>query len=190
MQVDLIDVDETENVGDLKKKLKSDDRQVIVTTIQELQRQHNGPKSIEDETDSCAYDNETHMLKVLFPACANCDITIFDYILGQLPKLCNPSEYIQHTLRFRHHIVEYEEKQVAIIAQLFTYVDADKKQQVLNDALVLAVWFGEYKSVKYLIQQGADVTYQTNGRSMLELAQNAIVKFNDCRVEKFILANI
>lgn len=35
---DLIDVDETENVDDLKKKLKSDDRQVIVTTIQKLQR--------------------------------------------------------------------------------------------------------------------------------------------------------
>lgn len=34
---DLIDVDETENVNDLKKKLKSDDRQVIVTTIQKLQ---------------------------------------------------------------------------------------------------------------------------------------------------------
>lgn len=33
---DLIDVDETENVGDLKKKLKSSDRQVIVTTIQKL----------------------------------------------------------------------------------------------------------------------------------------------------------
>lgn len=35
---DLIDVDETENVKDLKKKLKSDDRQVIVTTIQKLHR--------------------------------------------------------------------------------------------------------------------------------------------------------
>ncbi|MCD7717195.1 MAG: DEAD/DEAH box helicase family protein [Lachnospiraceae bacterium] len=35
---DLIDIDETENVFDLKKKLKSDDRQVIVTTIQKLQR--------------------------------------------------------------------------------------------------------------------------------------------------------
>lgn len=35
---DLIDVDETENVNDLKKKLKSDDRQVIVTTIQKLYR--------------------------------------------------------------------------------------------------------------------------------------------------------
>lgn len=34
---DLVDVDETENVKDLKKKLKSDDRQVIVTTIQKLQ---------------------------------------------------------------------------------------------------------------------------------------------------------
>ena len=162
---DLIDVDETDNVNDLKKKLKSDDRQVIVTTIQKLQRlitkrlvegtpeygkiknlkiafvvdechravtpstkrelerffgnslwfgftgtprfaenpypqmgdlprtteelygerlhkytiqnaihdnavlgfqvEHIGPKNIDDETDSSAYDNETHMLKVL-----------------------------------------------------------------------------------------------------------------------------
>lgn len=35
---DLIDVDETENVNDLKQKLKSDNRQVIVTTIQKLQK--------------------------------------------------------------------------------------------------------------------------------------------------------
>ena len=34
---DLIDVDQTDNVNDLKKKLKSADRQVIVTTIQKLQ---------------------------------------------------------------------------------------------------------------------------------------------------------
>ena len=162
---DLVDVDETDNVGDLKKKLKSGDRRVIVTTIQkmqiligkrlqegtpeynkikslkiafvvdechravtpktkrELERffgrslwygftgtprfaenpypqmgdlpritedlyggclhkytiqnaihdkavlgfqvEHNGPKNIADETDGNAYDNETHMLKVL-----------------------------------------------------------------------------------------------------------------------------
>ena len=162
---DLVDVDETDNVNDLKKKLKSDDRQVIVTTIQKLQIliskrlkegtpeynkiknlkiafvvdechravtpktkrelerffgrslwygftgtprfaenpypqmgdlprtteelygerlhrytiqnaihdsavlgfqvEHNGPKSIADETDAAAYDNETHMLRVL-----------------------------------------------------------------------------------------------------------------------------
>lgn len=34
---DLVDVDETDNVNDLKKKLKSGDRQVIVTTIQKMQ---------------------------------------------------------------------------------------------------------------------------------------------------------
>lgn len=34
---DLIDVDETDNVSDLKNKLKTDDRQMIVTTIQKLQ---------------------------------------------------------------------------------------------------------------------------------------------------------
>lgn len=35
---DLVDVDETDNVNDLKKKLRSGSRQVIVTTIQKLQR--------------------------------------------------------------------------------------------------------------------------------------------------------
>lgn len=35
---DLVDVDKTENVNDLKNKLKSNDRQVIVTTIQKLKR--------------------------------------------------------------------------------------------------------------------------------------------------------
>lgn len=35
---DLVDVDETDNVNDLKKKLKSGSRQVIVTTIQKIQR--------------------------------------------------------------------------------------------------------------------------------------------------------
>ena len=34
---DLVDVDETDNVNDLKKKLKSGDLQVIVTTIQKMQ---------------------------------------------------------------------------------------------------------------------------------------------------------
>lgn len=162
---DLVDVDETDNANDLKKKLKSADRQVIVTTIQKLhilitkklkedtseyqkiknfriafvvdechravspgtkrelerffnrslwygftgtprfaenpypqkgdlprttedlygerlhrytiqnaihdkavlgfQVEHNGPKDMEDETDSSVYDSETHMLKVL-----------------------------------------------------------------------------------------------------------------------------
>ena len=164
-KTDLIDVDNTDNVTDLKRKLKSDDRQMIVTTIQKMQiliskrlkegtpeynrmrglkiafvvdechravspntkRQlerffgnslwfgftgtprfpenpypqlgdlprtteelygpclhkytiqnaihdnavlgfqveHDGPKNIKDETDSSAYDSETHMLKVL-----------------------------------------------------------------------------------------------------------------------------
>lgn len=162
---DLVDVDETDNANDLKKKLKSADRQVIVTTIRKLhilitkklkedtseyqkiknfriafvvdechravspgtkrelerffnrslwygftgtprfaenpypqkgdlprttedlygerlhrytiqnaihdkavlgfQVEHNGPKDMEDETDSSVYDSETHMLKVL-----------------------------------------------------------------------------------------------------------------------------
>ena len=183
---DLIDVDETDNVNDLKKKLKSDDRQVIVTTIQKLQRlitkrltegtpeyckiknlkiafvvdechravtpstkrelerffgnslwfgftgtprfaenpypqmgdlartteelygerlhkytiqnaihdnavlgfqvEHNGPKNIADETDSSAYDNETHMLKVLDASKEDVMYAAMHYRNGEIPN--------------------------------------------------------------------------------------------------------
>lgn len=45
---DQIDVDETDNVNDLKRKLKSGDRQVIVTTIQKMQILIN--KRLKEET--------------------------------------------------------------------------------------------------------------------------------------------
>ncbi|MEG0570976.1 MAG: hypothetical protein RR497_04945 [Oscillospiraceae bacterium] len=127
--------------------------------------------------------------KLLFIACANCDITILEYILSKLMTLNNPNDYIKHTLGFRNVAVGYEEKQVMVIKRLFSYVLPQERNQVLNDALVQAVWFGEYESVKYLLDQGADLSYQSNGRSMIELAQNAVIKFNDHRVEKLILLN-
>lgn len=127
--------------------------------------------------------------KLLFPVCANCDIAIFEYILSKLSMLNNPNEYIQHTLRFRNITMGYEEKQVIIIKQLFTYVSTGKRNKILNDALAQAVWFGEYESVKYLLEQGADLSYKSNGRSMIELAQNAVLKFNDHRVVELILSN-
>ena len=58
---DLVDVDETSNVGDLKKKLKSEDRQVIVTTIQKLQRLIT--RRLEEDT---AEYNKIRKLKIAF----------------------------------------------------------------------------------------------------------------------------
>lgn len=60
---DLIDVDETNNINDLKKKLKSDDRQVIVTTIQKLHRLVT-KRLDEDSTDYSKIKN----LKIAFVA--------------------------------------------------------------------------------------------------------------------------
>ena len=58
---DLIDVDETANVNDLKKKLKTDDRQVIVTTIQKLQRLIT--KRLQEDTSEY---NKIRNLKIAF----------------------------------------------------------------------------------------------------------------------------
>lgn len=126
---------------------------------------------------------------LLFPVCANCDTEILKYILSNLSVLNNADKYINHTLNFRNQAPGYEEKQVIVLQQLFAYVDEGQRAQVVNDALVNAVWFGEYESVKYLVAQGADLSYQSNGRNMLELAHNAILKFNDNRVMEFIEAN-
>lgn len=58
---DLVDVNETENVNDLKRKLKSDDRKVIVTTIQKLQRLIT--KRLQEETPEY---NKIKNLKIAF----------------------------------------------------------------------------------------------------------------------------
>ena len=58
---DLIDVDETDNVNDLKRKLKSGDRQMIVTTIQKLQRLIN--KKLQEGTPEY---NRIKNLKIAF----------------------------------------------------------------------------------------------------------------------------
>ena len=204
---DLVDVDETDNVNDLKKKLRSDDRQVIVTTIQkmqilvskrlqegtpeynkiknlkiafvvdechravtpktkrELERffgrslwygftgtprfaenpypqmgdlprtteelygerlhrytiqnaihdkavlgfqvEHNGPKNIADETDSSAYDNETHMLKI-----------DYEYIINLIQNIVTPAEEEEE--------ISPEEKQRKI-AEVLQYVEELRK---------------------------------------------------------------
>lgn len=58
---DLVDVDETENVSDLKRKLKSNDRQVIVTTIQKLHLLIT--KRLEEGSPEC---NKIRNLKLAF----------------------------------------------------------------------------------------------------------------------------
>ena len=86
---DLIDVDETDNVNDLKKKLKSADRQVIVTTIQKMANAVKNPKyaAVMD-----AYKNK----KVVF-IIDECHRSQFGKMHGQIKKHFERANYIGFT---------------------------------------------------------------------------------------------
>lgn len=51
------------------------------------------------------------------------------------------------------------------------------------------VWFGEFEAAQYLIHQGADVSYRSQGRSMVELSMHAVKVFKDDRVNKMLEKN-
>ena len=127
--------------------------------------------------------------KLLFPTCADCALIIFEYILSKLIAIQDPKVLIMHTLRFRKQNNDDEKRQVTIIDKLFGYVSDTDKPQVRNEALVNAVWFGEFEAAQYLIHQGADVSYRSQGRSMVELSMHAVKAFKDDRVNKMLEKN-
>jgi hypothetical protein len=125
--------------------------------------------------------------KLLLPVCANADIPIFIFILSKLQNITNAQEYMIHTLRFRKNKVEYQQGQVEILKVLLKFIEECNKIEALNNALEYAAWFGEYEATIFLIEEGADITFvNSNGKSILELSQNAIDKFEDYRVYDYI----
>lgn len=125
--------------------------------------------------------------KLLYPVCANVDTALMQYILQKLETIENVKEYILHTVRFRQNRIEYQLKQVEILNMLWNYVKDENSIDILNDTLVNAAWFGELEVVKFLVQKGADIKYIcSNGKSIIELSQNSIDKFNDYRVYEYI----
>lgn len=125
--------------------------------------------------------------KLLFPICANVDILMMQYVHRRLKKIETVRDYVLHTVRFRQNSIEYQLKQVEILRMLVDSAKEKKLINILNDALVNAAWFGECEAVKFLIDRGADIEYMSsNGKSILELSQNAIDKFDDYRVYNYI----
>lgn len=126
--------------------------------------------------------------KLLFPICANCNIYAMQYMLSKDHVINNAGELIEHTVLFRNYSEEWELKQVKILEMLFKYIDSKDQIQAANNALANAVWFGEYYAVKYLVEkQNADIHYEHNGKSLVELSENAVQKFGDTRVKEYLL---
>jgi len=140
-----------------------------------------------DKLDNTDHFSQEEWEKLLYPACANADTNILKYILSKLITFKNVKELIEHTVRFRNINTGYEMKQVEVLTILMSYIEENKKTEVLNEALVLAAWFGEVEALKYLIDMGADKNYvDAQGRSLRELSKNAADKFNDYRVSDYL----
>jgi hypothetical protein len=98
---------------------------------------------------------------------------------------------ILHTVRFRQKSIEYQLKQAQVIKMLMEYVSDSEKENILNDALVNAAWFGEYEVIKLLVEEGAKPDYVcSNGENILELSQNAVEKFGDNRGYDYIMSKL
>lgn len=118
--------------------------------------------------------------------CGNDQSDLFLRTAGRANLAESAAELIYHTVRFRRRNVEKEYEQITIIEYLLKHIDADDRQTVLNEALSTAIWYGSYHPAKYLIKQGADINYVDNGKTMRELAENAITIFDDKRVLKLL----
>jgi hypothetical protein len=140
-------------------------------------------------------DNKNHFSpeeweKLLYPACAAADTTILKYITSKLDTISDIKEVILHTVRFRNMNVGYEKKQVEALRILMPYVEEHEKAEVLNEALVIAAWFGEVEALKYLVDVGGDKNYiDEQGRSLQALSKNAEDKFHDYRVSDYLKSN-
>ena len=129
--------------------------------------------------------------KLAYPSCANADIEILKYILGKVADTSIAKELILHTVRFRQKSMEYQLKQLQVVKLLLQYVSDAEKQNVMNDALVNAAWFGEYEVIKLLVEEGTNPDYVClNGKNILELSQNAVEKFGDSRGYDYIMSKL
>ena len=109
------------------------------------------------------------------------------FLLSKVSQIADVNELMIHTLRFRNP--KYEQEQVEILRILFQFIGEQNRVDILNNALMCAAWFGEFEAAKFLIETGADIKFvSSNGKSILEYSQNAVEKFEDCRVHDYVTA--
>ena len=107
------------------------------------------------------------------------------FLLSKVSQIADVNELMIHTLRFRNP--KYEQEQVEILRILFQFIGEQNRVDILNNALMYAAWFGEFEAAKFLIEAGADIKFVgSNGKSILESSQNAVEKFEDCRVHDYV----
>lgn len=122
--------------------------------------------------------------KLLIPCCNGGMVTILRYVLGQIEILSGLSDLMRHTVYVRQ--LDLECNRIETLRILMEYLD-DNRQECLNETMIHAAWFGEVKIVKYLIDQGANRTYQNaSGLSLDACAERVSEVFQDNTLKEYL----
>ena len=108
--------------------------------------------------------------------------------MKDVPNVLN---YMKHTVMGQEKREEYLLKRIEILKMLIAYLPENEKENALSETLLDAAWYGETKIVKFLISQGADITYRDkNGKDAFGFAKEFTEKFGDDTLYQYIYSYI
>lgn len=123
--------------------------------------------------------------KLIFPCCNNGYVKVLEFVLEHIDTLNNVLEYMKHTVYGRNEDINAE--RIEVLKIFIQYIE-DNKIQCLSETMIHAAWFGETEIVKFLIENGADKTYQdVKGLKIEECAERAEKIFNDNSLMSFLI---
>lgn len=117
----------------------------------------------------------------------NGKVEILKFILSHISKLDNVKEYIIHTVYGRYGKTDdFYLSRIEVLKILMNYISKDK-EEVLNETMLQAAWFGETIIVKFLIENGANKEYKNKeGLGLLECSKRAEEQFNDSSLKEYL----
>lgn len=122
--------------------------------------------------------------KLIFPCCNNGYINVLKFVIKNIDTLNNVLEYMKHTVYGRNENINTGRIEVL---KLFMKYLTDNKVEYLSETMISAAWFGETEIVKFLIESGADKTYQiANGLGLEKCAERAEEQFKDSSLKNFL----
>lgn len=135
--------------------------------------------------------SEDQWEELLASACYYCcyhdEYTVFDYILTHVPTFHHIRHCVEATVRSQEKDYTYILKRINVLKRLLPYIGEEEKENILNESLLLASWYGLLGIVKFLIDQGADIHYVgKQGKNAFEYAEIFYKRFADDTLYRYL----
>ena len=130
---------------------------------------------------------EEEWKKLLIPCCNNGQVKILNFILEHISNIDNIKEYMIHTVYGRYGKTDdFYLSRIEVLKILMNYISTDK-EEILNETMIEAAWFGETSIVKFLIENGANKEYKNkDGIGLLECSERVEKQFKDISLKEYI----